>query len=212
MQPDVTLYLVTNRYEYSIEKFLSVVESACLNGVTMVQLREKELSTREFYELALAVKKITKRYGIPLIINDRIDICLAVNADGLHIGDDDIPVSVARKILRPEQILGVSAKTVLRAVTAQEEGADYLGTGAIFPTKTKQTTRTSLDTLDKITNSVTIPVVAIGGITEAKIKKFTGINIAGICMVSEIMEAENVEKKVKSLKKSVCQLLRGEGV
>lgn len=208
MCPNLTLYLVTNRYDYSIEKFLSIIESACLSGVTTVQLREKELSTKEFFELALAVKNITDKYGVPLIINDRIDICLAVNASGVHIGDDEIPVHVARNILRPEQILGVSAKTVLRAVTAQEEGADYLGTGAIFSTKTKQTTRTSIDTLDTITKSLTIPVVAIGGITEDKIKEFEGINIAGVCMVSEIMQSNNIEKKVKQLKKLIYQLMK----
>lgn len=208
MCPNLTLYLVTNRYDYSTEKFLSIIESACLSGVTTVQLREKELSTKEFFELALAVKNITDKYGVPLIINDRIDICLAVNASGVHIGDDEIPVHVARNILRPEQILGVSAKTVLRAVTAQEEGADYLGTGAIFSTKTKQTTRISLDTIDKITKNVTIPVVAIGGITEDKIKIFEGVNIAGICMVSEIMQSNNIEKKVKQLKKLIYQLMK----
>ncbi|MCY7160035.1 thiamine phosphate synthase, partial [Streptococcus mitis] len=126
------LYLVTNRYQDSVESFLEKVETACRSGVTIVQLREKNLTTNQYYQLAKKVKEITDAYQVPLIIDDRLDVCLAVDAAGLHIGDDELPVSVARKVLGPEKILGVTAKTVKRALEAETWGADYLGTGAIF--------------------------------------------------------------------------------
>ena len=132
------LYLVTNRYQDSLESFLEKVETACRSGVTIIQLREKNLTTNQYYQLAKQVKEITDAYQVPLIIDDRLDICLAVDAAGLHIGDDELPVSVARQVLGPEKILGVTAKTVKRALEAETSGADYLGTGAIFPTTTKE--------------------------------------------------------------------------
>ena len=132
------LYLVTNRYQDSLENFLEKVETACRSGVTIIQLREKNLTTNQYYQLAKQVKEITDAYQVPLIIDDRLDICLAVDAAGLHIGDDELPVSVARQVLGPEKILGVTAKTVKRALEAETSGADYLGTGAIFPTTTKE--------------------------------------------------------------------------
>ena len=122
------LYLVTNRYQDSVEIFLEKVETACRSGVTIVQLREKNLTTNQYYQLAKKVKEITDAYQVPLIIDDRLDVCLAVDAAGLHIGDDELPVPVARKVLGPEKILGVTAKTVKRALEAEEGGADYLGT------------------------------------------------------------------------------------
>ena len=124
------LYLVTDRYQDSVESFLEKVEMACRSGVTIVQLREKNLTTNQYYQLAKKVKEITDAYQVPLIIDDRLDICLAVDAAGLHIGDDELPVSVARQVLGPDKILGVTAKTVKRALEAEEGGADYLGTGA----------------------------------------------------------------------------------
>ena len=135
------LYLVTNRYQDSLESFLEKVETACRSGVTIIQLREKNLTTNQYYQLAKQVKEITDAYQVPLIIDDRLDVCLAVDAAGLHIGDDELPVSVARKVLGPEKILGVTAKTVKRALEAETSGADYLGTGAIFPTTTKMCIR-----------------------------------------------------------------------
>ena len=125
------LYLVTNRYQDSVESFLEKIEKACRSGVTIVQLREKNLTTNQYYQLAKQVKEITDAYQVPLIIDDRLDVCLAVDAAGLHIGDDELPVSVARQVLGPDKILGVTAKTVKRALEAEEGGADYLGTGAI---------------------------------------------------------------------------------
>ncbi|MDF8367218.1 thiamine phosphate synthase [Weissella paramesenteroides] len=198
------LYLVTARYDESESEFLNKIEAACANGVTVVQLREKNLSTRDYYELALKVKQITDKYDLPLIIDDRIDICLAVDARGAHIGDDELPVKVARKLLGKDKILGVSAKTVTRATEAAADGADYLGTGAIFPTQTKVVTKqTSIDTLKAITAAVNIPVVAIGGITEERIDVFKGTGIVGVAIVSEIMKATNIAQKVQRLKKAL---------
>lgn len=204
---DLSLYLVTGRYDFSDEKFLAVIEEACKNGVTLVQLREKELMTGKFYDLALQVKKITDYYHVPLIINDRVDICLAVDAAGVHIGDDEMPVNVVRTLIGPEKILGVSAKTVTRGVEAEKAGADYLGIGAIFPTKTKDTSLTSLDMLKAINAAVTIPSVAIGGITESNLLELVGSGIAGVSIVSEIMKAQNVGEKVRRLKQTINEVL-----
>ncbi|MDU5335514.1 thiamine phosphate synthase [Enterococcus sp.] len=204
---DLTLYLVTGRYDFSDEKFLSVIEEACKNGVTLVQLREKELVSGRFYELALKVKAITDRYQIPLIINDRVDICLAVDAAGVHIGDDEMPVDVVRSLIGPEKILGVSAKTVERGLEAEKAGADYLGIGAIYPTKTKDTPLTSKEMLKAINEAVKIPSVAIGGIKEDNLADFLGTGIAGVSIVSEIMRAKDVGKKVRSLRQKIDKVL-----
>lgn len=204
---DLTLYLVTGRYDFSDEKFLSVIEEACKNGVTLVQLREKELVTGRFYELALKVKAITDRYQIPLIINDRVDICLAVDAAGVHIGDDEMPVDVVRSLIGPEKILGVSAKTVERGLEEEKAGADYLGIGAIYPTKTKDTPLTSKEMLKAINEAVTIPSVAIGGIKEDNLADFHGTGIAGVSIVSEIMRAKDVGEKVRSLRQKIDKVL-----
>ena len=193
------LYLVTNRYQDSVESFLEKIETACRSGVTIVQLREKNITTNQYYQLAKQVKEITDAYQIPLIIDDRLDVCLAVDAAGLHIGDDELPVSVARQVLGPEKILGVTAKTVKRALEAEEGGADYLGTGAIFPTTTKENAPiTLISTLKTICQRVAIPVVAIGGLTSENIDQLIGTGIAGVAVVRELMQAEDVEAKTQA--------------
>ena len=193
------LYLVTNRYQDSLESFLEKVETACRSGVTIVQLREKNLTTNQYYQLAKQVKEITDAYQVPLIIDDRLDVCLAVDAAGLHIGDDELPVSVARQVLGPEKILGVTAKTVKRALEAEEGGADYLGTGAIFPTTTKENAPiTLISTLKTICQRVAIPVVAIGGLTSENIDQLIGTGIAGVAVVRDLMQAEDVEAKTQA--------------
>ena len=193
------LYLVTNRYQDSLESFLKKVETACRSGVTIVQLREKNLTTNQYYQLAKQVKEITDAYQVPLIIDDRLDVCLAVDAAGLHIGDDELPVSVARKVLGPEKILGVTAKTVKRALEAEEGGANYLGTGAIFPTTTKENAPiTLISTLKTICQRVAIPVVAIGGLTSENIDQLIGTGIAGVAVVRDLMQAEDVEAKTQA--------------
>ena len=193
------LYLVTNRYQDSLESFLEKVETACRSGVTIIQLREKNLTTNQYYQLAKQVKEITDAYQVPLIIDDRLDICLAVDAAGLHIGDDELPVSVARQVLGPEKILGVTAKTVKRALEAETSGADYLGTGAIFPTTTKENAPiTLISTLKTICQMVAIPVVAIGGLTSENIDQLIGTGIAGVAVVRDLMQAEDIEAKTQA--------------
>ncbi|MBF1111589.1 MAG: thiamine phosphate synthase [Streptococcus sp.] len=190
------LYLVTNRYQDSLESFLEKVETACRSGVTIIQLREKKLTTNQYYQLAKQVKEITDAYQVPLIIDDCLDVCLAVDAAGLHIGDDELPVSVARQVLGPDKILGVTAKTVKRALEAEEGGADYLGTGAIFPTMTKENAPiTLISTLKTICQTVAIPVVAIGGLTSENIDQLAATGIAGVAVVRDLMQAEDIEAK-----------------
>ena len=193
------LYLVTNRYQDSLQSFLEKIETACRSGVTIVQLREKNLTTNQYYQLAKQVKEITDAYQVPLIIDDRLDVCLAVDAAGLHIGDDELPVSVARKVLGPEKILGVTAKTVKRALEAEEGGANYLGTGAIFPTTTKENAPiTLISTLKTICQRVAIPVVAIGGLTSENIDQLAATGIAGVAVVRDLMQAEDIEAKTQA--------------
>ena len=193
------LYLVTNRYQDSLESFLEKVETACRSGVTIIQLREKNLTTNQYYHLAKQVKEITDAYQVPLIIDDRLDVCLAVDAAGLHIGDDELPVSVARQVLGPDKILGVTAKTVKRALEAEEGGADYLGTGAIFPTTTKENAPiTLISTLKTICQTVSIPVVAIGGLTSENIDQLAATGIAGVAVVRDLMQAKDIEAKTQA--------------
>ncbi len=193
------LYLVTNRYQDSLESFLEKIETTCRSGVTIVQLREKNLTTNQYYQLAKKVKEITDAYQVPLIIDDRLDVCLAVDAAGLHIGDDELPVSVARQVLGPDKILGVTAKTVKRALEAEEGGANYLGTGAIFPTTTKENAPiTLISTLKTICQRVAIPVVAIGGLTSENIDQLAATGIAGVAVVRDLMQAEDIEAKTQA--------------
>ncbi|MEK2456226.1 thiamine phosphate synthase [Tetragenococcus halophilus] len=206
MKIDTSLYLVTSRYGESESVFLQKIEEACKNGVTLVQLREKELTTSAYYSLAQKVKNVTDYYQIPLIIDDRVDICLAVDASGVHIGDDELPVEVTRQLIG-DKILGVSAKNVSQAQEAQMSGADYLGIGAMFSTTTKKDAQTtSFETLQQITQEISIPVVAIGGITEERITNFNHINIQGIAVVSEIMKASNIGEKVGQMRAKFTQL------
>lgn len=206
MKIDTSLYLVTSRYGESESVFLQKIEEACKNGVTLVQLREKELTTSAYYSLAQKVKNVTDYYQIPLIIDDRVDICLAVDASGVHIGDDELPTEVTRQLIG-DKILGVSAKNVSQAQEAQMSGADYLGIGAMFSTTTKKDAQTtSFETLQQITQEISIPVVAIGGITEERITNFNHINIQGIAVVSEIMKASNIGEKVGQMRTKFTQL------
>ncbi|MDM7530084.1 thiamine phosphate synthase [Lacticaseibacillus paracasei] len=198
---DLKLYLVTHRYDDNEATFLAKIAAACENGVTMVQLREKMLSTRAYFELAQRVKLITDRYQIPLIIDDRVDICLAVDAAGVHIGDDELPVAMTRQLIGPDKVLGVSTKTVQTAVAAIAAGADYLVVGAIFPTQTKANAAvTPIATLKAITVQVAVPVVAIGGVKEANLATFKDTGIAGVAIVSEIMQAPDIAHKVQALR------------
>lgn len=201
-----SLYLVTNAFDYSEEEFLQRIEQAIKAGVTLVQYRDKEVSSREAYQLALKIQKITSKYNVPLIINDRVDICLAIGADGVHIGDDELPVNIVRQLLGPEKIIGVSAKSIERAKEAMDEGADYLGVGAIFPTKTKDSDVIGVRKLSEIKQKISIPVVAIGGLNVGNIQQLKGSKIDGVSLVSEIMLAENIQQTVTALLNQVEQL------
>ncbi len=204
---DTSLYLITDSTNYSEEEFLFRVEQALMGGVTLLQLREKDKSTREYIELAEKVHAIAKRYQVPLIIDDRVDVALAVDAEGVHVGASDMPVSMARKLMGKDKILGATAKTVPWALDVYEQGADYLGVGAIYPTTTKvKTVLTSTDTLYDICNAVPIPVNAIGGLNKSNIDVLTGIPIAGICVVSAIMKADNPKTAAEELKEAYGNL------
>ena len=204
---DSSLYFITDSTNYSEEEFLYRVEQALKGGVTLLQLREKEKSTREYIELAEKVHELAKRYHVPLIIDDRVDVALAVDAEGVHVGASDMPVATARKLMGGNKIVGATAKTVPWAKEAYEQGADYLGVGAIYPTTTKvKTVLTSTDTLHDICNAVTIPVNAIGGLNKDNIDVLSGIPIAGICVVSAIMKAENPETAAEELKVKAREL------
>ena len=198
---DTSLYFITDSTGFNEEDFLIRVEAALKGGVSLLQLREKEKSTREYLYLAEKVHVFTKKYNIPLIIDDRIDVVMAVNAEGVHLGQSDMPIDVARKILGKDKIIGATAKTVEQALDAYHQGADYLGVGAIYPTTTKvKTVLTSTDTLSKICRAVPIPVNAIGGLNKENVNILNNINISGICVVSAIMKADNPKTTAEELK------------
>lgn len=204
---DSSLYFITDSTSFSEEEFLYRVEQALQGGVTLLQLREKEKSTREYIELAEKVHAIAKRYNIPLIIDDRVDVALAIDAEGVHVGASDMPVATARRLMGDGKIVGATAKTVPWAKEAYEQGADYLGVGAIYPTTTKvKTVLTSTDTLKNICDAVPIPVNAIGGLNKENIDVLAGIPIDGICVVSTIMKADDPKKAAAILKNRAQEL------
>lgn len=204
---DSTLYLVTDSTGLTAEDFLSRVEGALRGGVTLLQIREKERSTREYLQLARQVHNLTKRYNVPLLVDDRVDIALAMDAEGVHVGQSDLPVDLARKLLGPDKIVGATAKTVPQALEAWEQGADYLGVGAIYPTTTKVVTiRTSPETLADICRAVPIPVNAIGGLTARNLDILKNIPVAGICVVSAIMKAPDPEDAARQLRQTFVAL------
>ena len=204
---DPSLYFITDSTNYTEAEFLFRVEQALKGGVTLLQLREKDKSTREYIELAEKVHEITKRYQVPLIIDDRVDVALAMDAEGVHVGASDMPVATARKLMGEDKIVGATAKTVPWAKEAYEQGADYLGVGAIYPTTTKvKTVLTSVDTLRDICHAVPIPVGAIGGLNKENIDILTGVPVAGVCVVSAIMKAEDPKTAAEELKARAKEL------
>lgn len=200
---DSSLYFITDSTGLCEQEFLYRIEEALKGGVTLLQLREKDKTTREYLALAQAVHNLTKKYNVPLIIDDRIDVAIAVDAEGVHLGQSDMPIDLARKIFGEDKIIGATAKTVEQALVAYKGGADYLGVGAIYPTTTKvKTVLTSTKTLDEICKAVPIPVNAIGGLNKENIDILKGINIAGICVVSAIMKADNPQLAARELKEA----------
>ena len=204
---DTTLYFITDSTGFSEEEFLYRTEEALKGGATILQLREKDKTTREYISLAEKVHKLTKKYNVPLIIDDRVDVALAIDAEGVHVGASDMPVDTARKLMGENKIVGATAKTVPWALEAYEQGADYLGVGAIYPTTTKvKTVLTSTETLDAICKAVPIPINAIGGLNKNNVQILKGIDIAGFCVVSAIMKAEDPKKETEILLKLAKEL------
>ena len=209
MQLDTTLYFITDSTNTDEKDFLNIVEQACRGGATMVQLREKARGGREYLQLAIKTKRVTDKYGIPLIIDDRADIALASGASGVHVGQSDLPVSAARKIMGPDKIVGATAKTVEQALEAEKQGADYLGVGAIYPTTTKViTVLTKVETLNDICKSVKIKVNAIGGLNKDNLDVLKGVPIDGVCAVSAIMKSKDPQLAARELKDAFLRLNR----
>ena len=201
MKPDYSLYLVTDRMLMRTKTLGEAVEQAVIGGCTIVQLREKESLSLDFYVLASEMKKITDRYGIPLIINDRIDIAMAVGAAGVHIGQKDIPADIARKVIGKDMLLGVSAVSAAEAVNAAKAGADYLGVGAMFPTGTKPDAGfVSMEELERIRKAVDIPIVVIGGISKENAMLFQPMGIDGLAVVSAVIAQPDIKKSAADLK------------
>ena len=207
---DYRLYLVTDRNCLQQQTLEQAVEQAILGGVTLVQLREKAIASKEFYERALRIKAICHHYNVPLLINDRVDIALAVEADGVHIGQSDLPCGVVRQILGKDKIIGVSARTAKQAIQAQADGADYLGVGAMFATSTKQDAQTvTIASLTQIRQAVTLPIVAIGGINHTTLPALqqalqaADTSIDGVAVVSAILGQKDVKLASRQLKEMI---------
>ena len=204
---DSSLYFITDSTGYTEAEFLHRVEQGLRGGATLLQLREKDRTTREYLDLAGKVHAIARRYDVPLIIDDRVDVALAAGAEGVHLGQTDMPVSMARRLMGDDKIIGATTKTVPQALEAYEQGADYLGVGAIYPTTTKVITiLTSVDTLREICQAVPVPVNAIGGLNRGNIDVLEGVPVAGICAVSAIMKAEDPARAAAELKARAAEL------
>lgn len=207
MKVDYTLYLCTDSGLMSCDTVEESVERAILGGVSVVQLREKTASSRELFELAKRVKAVTDKHGVPLIINDRLDICLAVNAAGVHLGQSDLPCAEARRILGADKIIGVSAATPEEAAKAQKDGADYLGVGAVFATSTKTNTRpVTPETIRAIRGAVTIPFVVIGGVNAGNIGQLYGLGINGAAVISAIISQQDITSAAREMRQAAEKL------
>jgi thiamine-phosphate pyrophosphorylase len=197
---DYTLYLVTDRELMSTQTLEEAVEQAIIGGCTLVQLREKNASSLEFYQNALTVKQVTDKYNIPMIINDRVDIALAVDAAGVHVGQSDLPAKVVREIMGDKKIVGVSARTTIQAIQAQQDGANYIGVGALFSTSTKADASViRKERLVEIRKAVTIPIVGIGGINNSNAGELSNTGIDGIAVVSAVISQKDITKAASEL-------------
>lgn len=197
---DLLLYAVTDRRWTGEVTLEEQVEAALKGGVTFLQLREKDLGIEEYIAQAKKIKALTDKYHVPFVIDDNIEVALAVDADGVHVGQSDLPASEVRKLIGPNKILGVSAKTVEQALKAEAAGADYLGSGAVFETTTKPGTPTlPHETLQAICQAVSIPVVAIGGITPENLLTLKGADVAGVAIISAIFGVKDIEGRCRKL-------------
>lgn len=205
------LYAITDSHWLNGRTLYSVVKESLEGGVTFLQLREKELDEEHFLEEARELQKLCREYQVPFVINDNVDIAAAINADGVHVGQSDMEAGDVRAKLGPDKIIGVTAKTVEQAVLAQERGADYLGVGAVFHTDSKADAKEiSFDTLKDICKAVSIPVIAIGGITEENVRELAGSGICGIAVISAIYAQRDIKKAAENLKNETCRMLSAE--
>ena len=202
------LYAITDQAFTGEKNLLQQIEEALASGVTFLQLREKNMDRQEFLKEAMAVRKLTRQYGVPLIINDDVEIAIECDADGVHVGQDDLTAAEVRRRIGPDRILGVTAKTTDQAVKAWKDGADYLGSGAVFPSPTKKNALgITMDQLSAICSSVPIPVTAIGGITYEKVSLLQGTGIAGISVVSGIFGQSDIPAAVRALKEEARKVV-----
>ncbi len=201
------LYGITERAYLNGRSLESAVEESLRGGITCLQLRDKKLSDEDLLPDALRLQKLCKQYGVPFIINDRVELAMQIDADGIHVGQDDMQASDVRKLIGQDKILGVSAQTVEQALAAQESGADYLGVGAVFPTKSKDdAVEVPHETLNAICEAVSIPVVAIGGITRENAPQLAGSGIAGVALISALYAQSDIENATKQMKASLKDL------
>ena len=206
---NLLLYAVTDRYWLGERTLYDVVKESLDGGVTFIQLREKHLDHEHFLKEAKDLKALCKEYGIPFVINDNVEIALEMDADGVHVGQSDMEAGDVRAKLGPDKIIGVSAQTVEQAILAEKRGADYLGVGAVFPTNSKDDAEdVSYETLKAICEAVSIPVIAIGGITKENVKKLAGSGICGVAVISAIYGQKEIEKAAKSLKEAVTEMVQ----
>lgn len=208
---DLCLYAVTDRSWLGSARLYDQVEKALKGGATMIQLREKNLEKEELIQEAREIGRLCRQYGVPFLINDQVEIARLVDADGVHVGQNDASPEEARKILGKGKIIGVTARTLEQAVKAQEEGADYLGVGAVFPTSTKKdTSPVTREQLKEICSTVSIPVVAIGGINEENIQKLSGCGLAGVAVVSAIFAKADIEQASRNLRELSWRMVSGK--
>lgn len=204
---DLLLYAVTDRAWLKEETLYSQVEKAIRGGATFVQLREKTLDNLQFLAEAKEIKELCRKYGVPFVINDNVDIAIAIDADGVHVGQSDMEAGNVREKLGPDRIIGVSAQTVEQAVLAQQRGADYLGVGAVFPTGSKaDAEEVSHETLKAICEAVTIPVIAIGGIGKDNVLQLSGTGICGIAVISALFAQSDIERAAREMKELTIQI------
>lgn len=207
-EKDLLLYAVTDRKWTGRKTLEEQVEEALKGGATFVQIREKHLDYEAFRKEARTLQALCRRYQVPFVVNDNVQLALEIGADGVHVGQDDMEAGAVREKLGPDKILGVSAQTVEQALRAQERGADYLGVGAVFPTSSKDdASEVSFETLKAICQAVSIPVVAIGGITRENLRSLAGSGMAGIAVISALFGQENIAEAAAALKKITGEIL-----
>ncbi len=205
---DLLLYAVTDRHWLEGRTLYEVVKESLEGGATFIQLREKNLDEESFLQEAKEIQKLCKEYSVPFVINDNVDIAKEIDADGVHVGQSDMEAGDVRAKLGPDKIVGVSAGTVEEAVLAEKRGADYLGVGAVFPTGSKDdATEVSHDTLKAICEAVSIPVIAIGGITQENVSELAGNGICGIAVISAIYGQKDIKKATENLKEATIKMV-----